>query len=364
MSSRTPTPVLSTAAFALLLGFGLWIGFTMLRAYVLAMLMGGILALVGRPLQSQLGRLGARGLGPQSTWGSLVITLGLYLVIVVPTTLFLLKCLTDGFALVEQWKDQAPTLFTQVVDRVEQLPYLREALGEQFRVRDQALEFGRRLASELSQSLLSVLGNLPNLFLQSFLSLATCFFILKDGKVMSSWVKSRIPLDREVQETVFSTFRGTAISTIWATVAAAAAQAIIMLIAYLVLDVPGAVVATGATFILAWVPLIGSTPVWIAGALYLWSQDQIPQIFGMAAFGIGAGLVDNIVRPLVLKGGSDMHPFVSLMAILGGVRLFGILGVFLGPICVGVILALLDLWPLFQQRLELAFQGEKQQSNH
>lgn len=203
---------------------------------------------------------------------------------------------------------------------------------------------------------------MPESLLQSFLSLGACLFVLRDGPQLVEWLKKRIPLEAEVQDTVFASFRGTAISTVWATLAAAIAQATVMLLAFLILGVPGAILAGGATFILSWIPLVGSTPVWVGAFLYLWSEGHFVQMGFMAVFGVTAGLLDNIVRPIILKGGSDMHPFVSLMAIFGGVRLFGILGVFLGPIAIGVVIAFLDLWPLFQKRLELAFAVETRDS--
>jgi predicted PurR-regulated permease PerM len=73
----------------------------------------------------------------------------------------------------------------------------------------------------------------------------------------------------------------------------------------------------------------------------------------MVAFGLMAGLVDNFVRPLVLKGRSKMHPLVSLVAIFGGIEMFGILGIFLGPILAAVLIALLQLWPEVGQRFGL-----------
>ena len=140
---------------------------------------------------------------------------------------------------------------------------------------------------------------------------------------------------------------------IWATLAASAAQSAVMLLSYLTLGVPAAFLAAGATFLLAWIPLVGSSPVWLTGAIYLYTQDTILKAILMVAFGLMAGLVDNFVRPLVLQGRSKMHPLVSLVAIFGGIEMFGILGIFLGPILAAVLIALLQLWPEIGQRFGL-----------
>lgn len=68
--------------------------------------------------------------------------------------------------------------------------------------------------------------------------------------------------------------------------------------------------------------------------------------------GVGAltGLSDNLVYPLVLKGRGEMHPLVSLVAIFGGISMFGIFGVFVGPIMAALLIATLNLWPVIAER--------------
>ena len=127
--------------------------------------------------------------------------------------------------------------------------------------------------------------------------------------------------------------------------AAAAAQSAVMLLIYLTLGVPAAFLAAGATFLFAWIPLVGSSPVWLAGAIYLYTQETLLKTILMVVFGLMTGIVDNGVRAMILKGRSKMHPLVSLVAIFGGIEMCGIMGIFLGPILAAVLIALLQLWP-------------------
>jgi predicted PurR-regulated permease PerM len=73
----------------------------------------------------------------------------------------------------------------------------------------------------------------------------------------------------------------------------------------------------------------------------------------MVVCGLMTGLVDNFVRSMILQGRSKMHPLVSLVAIFGGIGMFGIMGVFLGPILAAVLIALLQSWPEVGQRFGL-----------
>jgi predicted PurR-regulated permease PerM len=169
--------------------------------------------------------------------------------------------------------------------------------------------------------------------------------MLRDGKNFCAWLGKRIPFDKNVGERVTASFIDTTVASILATIAAGAAQSVVLFIAYLLLGVPGAYLAGAITFIFSWIPILGSTPVWIVGAIYLYAHDSPIKLILMIILGLIAGLVDNVVRPIVLKGRSDMHPLISLIAIFGGISFFGILGVFLGPILMAVMISLLQAWP-------------------
>jgi predicted PurR-regulated permease PerM len=71
----------------------------------------------------------------------------------------------------------------------------------------------------------------------------------------------------------------------------------------------------------------------------------------MIAIGALAGVADNIVRPLFLRGQANMHPLISLLSIFGGINLFGMIGVFVGPILAAILVSLLDIWPTIGRRV-------------
>ncbi len=75
----------------------------------------------------------------------------------------------------------------------------------------------------------------------------------------------------------------------------------------------------------------------------------------MLGLGIFTASIDNVVRPWILKGRNEMHPFVALLSIIGGIETFGVPGVFLGPIIAALLITLLQIWPLIGERAELNF---------
>jgi predicted PurR-regulated permease PerM len=79
------------------------------------------------------------------------------------------------------------------------------------------------------------------------------------------------------------------------TLVAASVQAVMMLAGFLVLGIPGAVLAAGATFVFAWIPLLGSTPVAIAGAIYLYSQGDIGRLIALIVLAVVVCLLEEDV---------------------------------------------------------------------
>jgi predicted PurR-regulated permease PerM len=202
-------------------------------------------------------------------------------------------------------------------------------------------------------TILGLAAHLPNIVLQLALASLAGFFLLVDGHRFLCWMTDKLPIAVDVRVKVVQSFQETAISVIWATIAAAAAQSVVMLLSYLTLGVPAAFLAAGATFLCAWIPLVGSSLVWLAGAIYLYAQEAMLQALLMVVCGLIAGIVDHVVRAMILKGRSKMHPLVSLVAIFGGIEMFGIMGIFLGPILAAVFIALLQIWPEVGQRFGL-----------
>jgi predicted PurR-regulated permease PerM len=142
-----------------------------------------------------------------------------------------------------------------------------------------------------------------------------------------------------------ASFRGATTAVVLASVAAAGTQASILLLGFWILGVPAALLGAGSAFVLAWIPTVGTLPVWAGAAVWLYLEGSTPKAVAMVVIGLVVGLVDNVVRPLVLRGRQEMHPMISLIAILGGLALMGIPGLFLGPLFASMTIAVLEIWP-------------------
>jgi predicted PurR-regulated permease PerM len=334
-------------AFLVLLMAVMVLTVLMVLPYVLAVTMGGILAVLAQPVFQWL-----TGHRVTPRVAAAVVVLGVVLGLMAPLFFVVTKAIQQGIAIGEGLAEGGFSL-RSLLDHVSGWAPIEMVIGSPDAFENQARRWMQSAGTGATTTILGVAAHLPNLVLQLALASIAGFFLLVDGHRLLGWMTDKIPIAADVRVQVVQSFQETAISVIWATLAASAAQSAVMLLSYLTLGVPAAFLAAGATFLLAWIPLVGSSPVWLTGAIYLYAQDAILKAILLVACGLMAGLVDNFVRPLVLQGRSKMHPLVSLVAIFGGIEMFGILGIFLGPILAAVLIALLQLWPEVGQRFGL-----------
>jgi predicted PurR-regulated permease PerM len=336
--------------FLTLLAFFMVLNAKMVAPFLLTVLMGGILSILFYPYYVKL-----REKNFSQFWSSTIVTISVSLIIIVPLVFFALIATKQGIQFAKSMSGSDGLSFDSIAEKISHLSFIQPLVDDPSEVRIKMKEFIEKASTATVQSVLAIVGNLPDLVLQLFLAVISCFFFLIDGRRFILFLNDKVPLDGDVRMKLQNAFKNTAISVIWATIAAAGAQALIMFLSFLFLGVPGAFLAGGATFIFAWIPFIGSVPVWVAGGIYLYTQDQMGLVITMIILGMFTGIIDNYIRPLVLKGRDELHPLVGLVAIFGGIAMFGIMGVFVGPVFAATLISLLQIWPTVGRRFGLTF---------
>lgn len=344
MAEETPQRAPLYVFLSVLLAIGYLVA-RMVAPYALALFVGAMLAALGQPVFKAARRL---GMGPRLA--AAAVTLGALLLVIVPAALFAVQAVRQGIAVAEVVSQREDITFEGVLQYLERLPPVRYLAQDSDGLRTQLVEAARRGAAVLTGALGRMAKGIPEFLLQLVLTVVALFFFLVDGKRFVDWMLERSALHPDVRSRLVQSLHGTAIATVWAGLAAAGVQALLVFLGFVILQIPAAFLAGGASFILAWIPMVGTLPVTLAGAAYLYSQEAMARLVGLLVLAVIVGLSDNLVRPLVLKGGEGMHPFVALLAILGGIEVFGIFGVFLGPVVAALFITLFDIWPALAER--------------
>jgi len=187
----------------------------------------------------------------------------------------------------------------------------------------------------LSQQAFDFVGGATRATLNLVISFFALYYMLVSAE--HSWRAFRefMPFSEEASEDLKSRFYSLTHATVLGTALTALAQGTTIAIAFRLVGLPNAMfwgVVTGFTSIL---PVLGSAMVWIPAAGVLLAQQRYGAAVVMVAIGGGiTSNIDNVIRPMVYKRVSNIHPLVTLVGAFAGIKYFGLLGVLLGPLAI------------------------------
>jgi predicted PurR-regulated permease PerM len=262
-----------------------------------------------------------------------------------------------------------PAQIKEVYERVQQLAQAastRESGGRLVelarRISDLTDRFGYYLPSELPGLLREagsrVLSATPRLIggavqylVEFIITLMTLFFFLRDGDRLIHWLRDLIPLEHVQTEELFTKVRETVRATVLGGLAVAAAQGSLGGLLFLVLGLPTPLLWGVVMGLLSIVPLIGAWLVWVpAGLVLLWQGEvwRAGILLGGGFFGVS--LVDNVLRPVIIGQRTALPTLLVFFSVLGGVRVFGPVGLIVGPVLVSLLAGMLEFTRLRVQR--------------
>jgi predicted PurR-regulated permease PerM len=190
-----------------------------------------------------------------------------------------------------------------------------------------------------------VAQEIPLIALQLLITLISCFVFLSEGEHFLSWLSNKIPLNNEVKESLLRSFSYSTKSAVWSSLSAAGFQGIAILLSFLIFNVPGAFLAAGGTFIFNFLPIIGAAPFWIIGGIFLYWKGLTFKLIIWGVIAVTASVLESVVRILTLKGAHGLHPLVGMIAVFGGLEVFGFYGVLIGPIIVALLISMFEVLP-------------------
>lgn len=200
------------------------------------------------------------------------------------------------------------------------------------------------LASTLAGRTFSFLSGLGGWLLQGGVALFTLFYMLRDAEVITAGIKWLIPLDEGRTEHLFRRARDVTYATMFGTVAVALAQGTLGGITFWVLDLPAAALWGTVMGVVGLLPGVGPPLVWIPAAVILFATGEVAKGLALVAIGgLIVGTVDNVLRAVLVAGRAQLHSLAVLLSVLGGLFLFGGLGIFVGPVLFVVALSLIEM---------------------
>ncbi len=243
----------------------------------------------------------------------------------------------------QQVFDALPAWVTHVLARFEltSLGAVQEQLsaglmrGSQF-LATQALSIGQ-----------STFDFVVNLFVMLYL----LFFLLRDGDELVARIKAAIPLRAEQQRALFQEFTVVIRATVKGNIVVAAVQGALGGLIFWLLGIHAPLLWAVIMAVLSLLPAIGAALVWLPVAIYFLATGAVWQGIVLVAYGVLViGLVDNVLRPLLVGKDTQMPDYLVLLSTLGGIAVFGVNGFVIGPVIAAMFIAAWDIFSASKAR--------------
>ena len=204
-----------------------------------------------------------------------------------------------------------------------------------------------RIANSFSSSLGSFFSSITSLIINILIFILSLFFFLKDGEKFMKYVKRIIPMKNSYKDALFLRFRAVSSAVFIDSILVAIIQGVLVGIGLYFTGFSSPVFWSIIATFLALLPFIGAAFIWIPASIYLLLSSQFVLGVGFLIYGlIIISMSDNLLRPLLMHHKVPVHSFLIFLSILGGVGFFGLLGLFLGPIIVSLLVSVLQLYKL------------------
>ncbi|MFL6280901.1 MAG: AI-2E family transporter [Vicinamibacterales bacterium] len=205
------------------------------------------------------------------------------------------------------------------------------------------------LAPRAGAAVADLFATLGSLFVMLF----AMFFLVRDGHTLARQVRDLLPLPEAARDRLMTDTRDLIVASVGAGLVVAIAQGTIGGIAFWLLGINAAVIWGVVMAVCSLIPLIGAALVWAPTALWLLLSGDVVRGVILILVGIlGIGLVDNILRPLLLSGRTSASGLVVFLGLLGGAAAFGFIGLVLGPIVLVTAGSLLRVFSSAEPRID------------
>jgi predicted PurR-regulated permease PerM len=190
-----------------------------------------------------------------------------------------------------------------------------------------------------------VLAATGSFMFQAAMMTIAFFFLLVDGARLVRWLEAVSPLEDGQTTELLIEFRKVTGAVLVSSLATAGVQSLAALVGYLIARVPHPLFFTTVTFFVSFVPAVGAGGTVLVAAVLLLAMGHTWMALFLAIWGVVVvGMVDNIIKPLLVKRGLHMHGAIVFFALLGGLTVFGTVGLIAGPLVVSFFLALVRMY--------------------
>ena len=340
------------------------LGFYITRPFLPALFTGAIIAYLSHPLYKK-----ALKHFKNKNIASLVIAVFIVLLFAVPSIIVLGLVSKEASATYNSLNQHnLGTNFLKVVCRDEQwlscraTNFLVDFLPE--RNLDYYLQVTiEKITGFIIGNVLAFLAAIPSIMLNLFVIIFVVYYLLKDGESITKRIKKILPLKEAHRQHVMEKFHNVSYAVFYGNISIAMLQGILGAIGLAVLGVNSPILWGFVMAFFALIPYVGTAIVWLPAALnfvfigYL-QNDNVSAIKGIILIFYGIfviSTIDNFLRPRIIGMKANVHPILVLLGVLGGLNLFGFIGLLLGPVMLALLMTFVEIYEDEKAEIEKYF---------
>jgi predicted PurR-regulated permease PerM len=329
----------------------LYLCWAMLQPFIEVLLWAVVLVIVFMPVHRRVrARVGSPG------WSAMISCLLVVVVILVPLTLVTLAIVRELTHIAQSLQPQpggegaAQAGVSGLLD--PNSPYVGKVLGwlgqyvdlEQFDSQQFIADRLKSLGGAIAGRTLGFVGGAVGFVVEIFFVIFTMYYFFRDGERMREAVYSIMPLDDRRAHEIIDRTQEVISASVYGVLVIALIQGALGGVAFWALGLPSPLLWGVVMVFLSMIPMAGAFVVWVPAALYLlatghWGKAIVLTVWGALVI----GSVDNFLRPKLVGEKTRLHELLIFFSVLGGLQVFGVIGLVLGPVVVAVTIALLDV---------------------
>jgi predicted PurR-regulated permease PerM len=279
------------------------------------------------------------------TTAAVVSTISVTLILIVPTIFIMIAFVRQGVDAVQSIQIEVAGGHFRWVNDVWAGIVARFPEAESTDLGSTLRQYGEQIATYVASQIGAVLRHTATFVFHLSVTVLAMFYLFRDGPSLVARLRELLPFEDVHRNRMIQESRDLIFASITSSLVAAAAHGLLGGLAFGITGI-GAPVFWGVMMgFFSLVPVVGSALIWVPAAISLMLGGHILQGIILALIcSVIVGLIDNIIRPWMISGRAEMGGLVVFISVLGGISVFGMLGVVLGPIVVATAASLLDLY--------------------
>jgi predicted PurR-regulated permease PerM len=238
------------------------------------------------------------------------------------------------------------------VGQIIDLPVLRPLIAwidqyvdvDAWRSNDYIAQHLQAWSAAIAGPTLMFVGGVVNALVQTLLVVFTMFYFFRDAEPLRHALYEIVPLEYEQSHDIVVRTRDVIAATIYGVLAISAIQGVLGFLIFFALGLPSPLLWGVVMFLMSMIPMAGAFVVWVPAALYLLLTGSYFKAILLAIWGVFViGSIDNFLSPRLVGRRARLHELLIFFSVLGGLQVFGVLGLVIGPVLAAITLALIEV---------------------